>query len=78
MIREPVRLSPAGTTWSLTQVAIFRVQAFQIGRSAAIAAALSLSSRMAALWQFSGVYVDGDPLQISAEVMRTSDRRRIG
>jgi hypothetical protein len=33
---------------------------------------------MAALWQFSGVYVGGDPLQISAEVMRTSDRRRIG
>lgn len=49
----------------LERTAVFRLAEFRRGRSAAIAASLSLASEMAVKWTFHGEWADGEALSFS-------------
>lgn len=45
---------------------VFRIPEFRSGRSAEIAASLSVTSYRAITWEFAGTYADGTPLDIGS------------
>jgi hypothetical protein len=60
---------PGGDTRSVRHVTLFRLAELRRGRSEAIAALLSLSSRVAANWEVYGEWEDGTPASLRVEAV---------